>query len=559
MSNIDRAFIDQVLASTDIVEVIKEKVDLKKNGTNYKGLCPFHNEKTPSFNVSSTKQFYHCFGCGASGDAIKFLTEYEHLTFIEALSKLAQIANLEVPKFTKDNNKLYNLFMSNKKAAECYSKWLNTNEDAMKYLANRNISSEMIEIFQLGYSNASWDGLKKELQKNKLLENGVEAGLLIKKDNKTYDRFRNRIMFPIKNTTGNIIGFGGRTIDKDEGAKYINSPETKLFHKSYELYGLNENKRFISKEDSVIIVEGYTDVIALHQNNLKNCVATLGTAFTKYHFTKISRYASTLIFCFDGDIAGQKAAWKAVNNLLPELRDELQIKLIFLPEGCDPDSFVRKSREIFTDMISNALPLSEYIINHLKNELQLDTVEGKTQFALRAKEIIKSMPEITYTQILQKALEKISGERLDYSNHKKAENIKKNESRKKDSDIREITLLSLIVEYPELSLEYECENYITDSFLREIYSLIRDKQNKDKTFTGAQLLSIYPNNEIVQQIILHDSNEKSIDSARVTINEIINQLKIASNETRYFEILTRHSEGKSLSEEERKFISTFKK
>ena len=245
MANIDRAFIDQVLSSTDIVEIIKERVKLSKNGTNFKGLCPFHNEKTPSFNVSSTKQFYHCFGCGASGDAIKFLTEHDHLTFIEALSKLAQLANLELPDSTKKNDTSYNLFISNKKASDFYNKTLLSNSVALDYLSNRGINEDMIDAFQIGLANDSWDDLTKIFTKDKILDNALEAGLLINSNNKIYDRFRNRIIFPIKNTTGNIIGFGGRIFNKQDGAKYLNSPETKLFHKSYELYGLYESKKYI--------------------------------------------------------------------------------------------------------------------------------------------------------------------------------------------------------------------------------------------------------------------------------------------------------------------------
>ena len=287
MANIDRAFIDQVLSSTDIVEIIKERVKLSKNGTNYKGLCPFHNEKTPSFNVSSTKQFYHCFGCGASGDAIKFLTEHDHLTFIEALSKLAQLANIELPDSTKKNDTSYNLFISNKKASDFYNKTLLSNSIALDYLSNRRINRDMIDTFQIGLANDSWDDLTKIFTKEKILKNALEAGLLINSNNKTYDRFRNRIIFPIRNTTGNIIGFGGRIFNKQDGAKYLNSPETKLFHKSYELYGLYESKKYINQEDKVLIVEGYTDVIGLHDAGVKNCIATLGTAFTKFHSKKL--------------------------------------------------------------------------------------------------------------------------------------------------------------------------------------------------------------------------------------------------------------------------------
>ena len=400
MANIDRAFIDQVLASTDIVELIKEKVALSKNGANYKGLCPFHNEKTPSFNVSSNKQFYHCFGCGASGDAIKFLTEHDHLTFIEALSKLAQAANIEMPDSTKKNDTTYNLFISNKKAADFYNKTLKSNNDANAYLSKRDINQTMIETFQIGLANDSWDDLTKIFTKDKVIENALEAGLLIKSNNKIYDRFRNRIMFPIRNSTGNIIGFGGRIFNQQDGAKYLNSPETKLFHKSYELYGLYESKKSISQEDKVLIVEGYTDVIGLHNSGIKNCVATLGTAFTKFHFKKIVRYTNNITFCFDGDVAGKSAAWKAINNCLPELKDGVQLSLIFLPEGSDPDTFVREEKDEFLNLINNAMPLSQFIIQSLKSNLDINSVEGRTAFLINAKKIIDEMPDITYTCLL---------------------------------------------------------------------------------------------------------------------------------------------------------------
>ena len=385
MANFDRAFIDQVLSSTDIVDVIKEKVNLTKNGANFKGLCPFHNEKTPSFNVSSSKQFYHCFGCGAHGDAIKFLQEHDNLTFIEALTKLAQAANLELPEKTKQNDAHYNLFISNKLAADFYSRSLKNNPKAKTYLESRGIDQDMIDVFHLGLSNDKWDDLTKLFAKEKITNNAVEAGLLIKSNNKTYDRFRNRIIFPIRNSTGNIIGFGARIYNSDDGAKYLNSPETKLFHKSFELYGLYECKKDISKEKSVIIVEGYTDVIGLYKSGLRNCVATLGTAFTKHHFNKIKRYTNKIIFCFDGDTAGKSAAWKAITNCLTELKDEIQLSLVFLPEGCDPDSYVKTDRENFDNLIKNSMPLSQYIIEYLKSNKDTKTVEGKTSFALEAK------------------------------------------------------------------------------------------------------------------------------------------------------------------------------
>ena len=560
MANIDRAFIDQVLASTDIVELIKEKVALSKNGANYKGLCPFHNEKTPSFNVSSNKQFYHCFGCGASGDAIKFLTEHDHLTFIEALSKLAQAANIEMPDSTKKNDTTYNLFISNKKAADFYNKTLKSNNDANAYLSKRDINQTMIETFQIGLANDSWDDLTKIFTKDKVIENALEAGLLIKSNNKIYDRFRNRIMFPIRNSTGNIIGFGGRIFNQQDGAKYLNSPETKLFHKSYELYGLYESKKSISQEDKVLIVEGYTDVIGLHNSGIKNCVATLGTAFTKFHFKKIIRYTNNITFCFDGDVAGKSAAWKAINNCLPELKDGVQLSLIFLPEGSDPDTFVKEEKDEFLNLINNAMPLSQFIIQSLKSNLDINSVEGRTAFLINAKKIIDEMPDITYTTILKKEFENIGGNTIRKNLAPKIEVINKESSIQKDHfDIKELTLINILLEYPSLLEDSTYAKYITNSVLIDIYESALKEKKMNQNFKAAHIINRYTDDHIIHKIMTMESNEKSEDSARLTINEIASQLEKNSNEDIYFDLLNRYSNGDKLSDDERQFIKNFKK
>ena len=560
MANIDRAFIDQVLASTDIVELIKEKVALSKNGANYKGLCPFHNEKTPSFNVSSNKQFYHCFGCGASGDAIKFLTEHDHLTFIEALSKLAQAANIEMPDSTKKNDTTYNLFISNKKAADFYNKTLKSNNDANAYLSKRDINQTMIETFQIGLANDSWDDLTKIFTKDKVIENALEAGLLIKSNNKIYDRFRNRIMFPIRNSTGNIIGFGGRIFNQQDGAKYLNSPETKLFHKSYELYGLYESKKSISQEDKVLIVEGYTDVIGLHNSGIKNCVATLGTAFTKFHFKKIIRYTNNITFCFDGDVAGKSAAWKAINNCLPELKDGVQLSLIFLPEGSDPDTFVKEEKDEFLNLINNAMPLSQFIIQSLKSNLDINSVEGRTAFLINAKKIIDEMPDITYTTILKKEFENIGGNTIRKDIAPKVEAVNKESSIKKDHfDIKELTLINILLEYPSLLEDRTYAKYINNSVLKDIYESALKEKKMNQNFKAAHIINRYTDDHIIHKIMTMDSNEKSEDSARLTINEIASQLEKNSNEDIYFDLLNRYSNGDKLSDDERQFIKNFKK
>ncbi len=560
MAGIDRAFIDQVLSSTDIVDVIKDKVNLKKNGANYKGLCPFHNEKTPSFNVSSSKQFYHCFGCGAHGDAIKFLQEHDHLTFIEALTKLAQAANIEVPDKTKKNDTSYNLFISNKLAVDFYHKSLKNSSDALSYLSKRDINEEMIDLFQLGLSNNSWDDLTNLFTKKKILDNAIEAGLVIRSENKTYDRFRNRIMFPIRNSIGNTIGFGARIYNSNDGAKYLNSPETKLFHKSYELYGLYESKKEISSKKFVIVVEGYTDVISLHDAGVKNCIATLGTAFTKYHFNKIRRYTNNIIFCFDGDDAGKSAAWKAVYNCLSELKDEIQLSLVFLPEGCDPDSYIKNESKEFNTLIENSIPLSKYIIEYIKSNIDITTVEGKTALALEAKKVLSEMPNIMYTKILRKEIQNLTGETIAID----PKPLKKDEKSdasiiNDDFDIKELTLINLLIEYPKLIKECNCDGLIINTKLMSIYNVLKNEIEHNNDFKAANLFNLFPNDEVVKRIVSMDSVEETQDSARVTLNKIIAQLERKSNEKVYFDLLNRYTNGQNLSDEERDFIKNFKK
>ena len=418
----------------------------------------------------------------------------------------------------------------------------------------------MIDVFNLGLSNNKWDDLTNLFAKEKIMNNAVEAGLIIKSNNKTYDRFRNRIMFPIRNSTGNIIGFGARIYNSEDGAKYLNSPETKLFHKSFELYGLYECKKDISKEKSVIIVEGYTDVIGLYKSGLRNCVATLGTAFTKHHFNKIKRYTNKIIFCFDGDTAGKSAAWKAITNCLPELKDEIQLSLVFLPEGCDPDSYVKTDRENFDNLIDNSMPLSQYIIEYLKSNKDTKTVEGKTSFALEAKKVLNQMPDIMYTDILREEIQEITGNVIpkgSQTSNNKEKVISTNPEQ--EFDIKELTLLSLFIEYPKLVKEFDCKNIITETSLINIYDVIKEEINHNKNFTAAHLLKLFPNNETIKTIVSFESNEKSEDSARVTIKEIFHQLELSSKEKIYFDLLNRYTDGQKLSDDERKFIKNFKK
>ena len=340
---ISRPFIDELLNRTDIVEFIDSYVPLKKRGTSHTACCPFHSEKTPSFNVVAKKQFYHCFGCGASGNAISFAMNYLHMSFSDAVETLAARIGLQVQREgqTEKNQQSLNLYEFLNRVSLFYQKTLKTaGHAAITYLKKRDVSGEVARLYQLGYAPASWQTLELQFKQNK--NELIATGMLIPKDDgKAYDRYRQRIMFPIHDRHGRIIGFGGRAIEPAQKPKYLNSPETVIFQKSRELYGLHQILQQQSEITNILIVEGYMDVIALAQHGINNSVATLGTATSSYHIQLLSKYTKQLIFCFDGDAAGRQAAWRALESSLPHLNAGLDASFIFLPEGHDPDSLVR--------------------------------------------------------------------------------------------------------------------------------------------------------------------------------------------------------------------------
>ena len=390
-------FIDAVLARTDIVELIGARVPLRKAGKDYKACCPFHEERTPSFTVSSDKQFYHCFGCGMHGSAIGFLMEYERLSFVEAVTDLAARAGLEMPE---EGRKIApagpDLKPVLKAAAAYYQEALRrhpTAERAHLYLKGRGITGQVAKDFQLGYAPAGWNGLLNALSRDfepRLLE---RAGLLIARDNGGgyYDRFRDRVMFPIADAHGRIIGFGGRVLDQGE-PKYMNSPETPLFHKGHELYGLPQALGTIEKAGRVVVVEGYMDVIALAQFGVANAVATLGTATTREHLERLFRFAPEVVFCFDGDRAGRDAAWRALEQALSVLRDGRQVSFLFLPEGEDPDTLIRKEGLAgFDNRLRNATELPEFFFETLAARADLGRLDGRARLVELAKPLLSKL------------------------------------------------------------------------------------------------------------------------------------------------------------------------
>ncbi|NOZ52404.1 MAG: DNA primase [Gammaproteobacteria bacterium] len=407
-------FIDELLTRVDIVEIIDSRIPLKKAGREYKACCPFHDEKTPSFTVSHTKQFYHCFGCGAHGSAVGFLMEYEHLAFIDAIEELASSAGVTVPREARSEQaqQFAGLYDILKQAGHFYTSQLKQHqntEQAVQYLNKRGVSEEVATKFGIGYAPPGWENLLLHFESKQIAQQALlDAGLLIKRDGGGhYDRFRNRIVFPIRDRRGRIIGFGGRALG-DDTPKYLNSPETAVFHKGRELYGLFEAAKSVRDLQQIIIVEGYMDVVSLSQFGICNVVATLGTATTAEHVEKLFRVTPELVFCFDGDRAGRQAAWRGLETVLPLMRDGRQIKFMFLPEGEDPDTIVRfEGRQGFDKRLKDGLPFSNFFYKTLSNNIELTSPDGRSLLFERAKPLLLKLPESVFRHMMVDELAEI--------------------------------------------------------------------------------------------------------------------------------------------------------
>lgn len=405
---IPQEFINDLVDRTDIVELISTRIQLKKAGREYKACCPFHGEKTPSFTVSPDKGFYHCFGCGAHGTAIGFLMEHDRLEFIEAVEELAEFHSVEVPRDegrinVSPTQPLIDLLGS---AANLYRSQLRSTPSAIDYLKRRGLDGDTAARYMIGFAPPGWDFLLKELGGSRANnERLLEAGLTLKNEaGRTYDRFRDRIMFPIRDTRGRVVGFGGRVTDAGE-PKYLNSPETPVFHKGRELYGLFECRQAERNPQRLLVVEGYMDVVALARHGINNAVATLGTATTPDHLQRLFRVAPEIVFCFDGDRAGRDAAWRALQNTLPELREGRQVRFLFLADGEDPDSVVgAQGAAAFNELLEQSQPLSEYLIAQLKAETDVTSLDGQARLAELAKPLLQRLPEGVYRDLLLERL-----------------------------------------------------------------------------------------------------------------------------------------------------------
>jgi DNA primase len=401
---IPQNFIQELVSRADIVEIVGRSVQLKKGGANYMGLCPFHSEKSPSFSVSPSKQFYHCFGCGKNGNAISFLIENNGMTFIEAVQDLAQQFGMQIPeddatpqdreRAAQQRAKQATLTDVLEKAGEAYRKHLKNSPKAVAYFKGRGVSGEIAKEFGLGYAPEGWRSLASVFPDydDPLL---AESGLVIvnEDDDKRYDRFRDRVMFPIRNVKGECIGFGGRVLG-DEKPKYLNSPETPVFSKGRELYGLYEARQALREQGYVLVTEGYMDVVALAQLGFPNAVATLGTACTPDHVQKLFRFTDSVVFSFDGDAAGRRAARKALDGALPYATDVRSVKFLFLPPEHDPDSFIREfGRDAFSRYVSEATPLSRFLIDSAREGCDLGTAEGRAHMVANAKPLWTALPD----------------------------------------------------------------------------------------------------------------------------------------------------------------------
>ena len=410
---IPQEFLDQLLGRADLVEIVNARVPLRRAGREFTACCPFHTEKTPSFSVSPHKQFYHCFGCGAHGNAIGFLMAYERLEFLEAVEELARFIGLNLPQaFSNESaTSTRSLLEWVAQADRFYRQQLREHplrQRAVDYLRQRGLSGQIAQTFGIGYAPPGWDSLGKALIKSGASAEELSTAGLISRDEqgRPRDRFRDRIMFPIRDRRGRVIAFGGRALDGDTTPKYLNSPETPLFHKGAELYGLYEARTHNRQLQRLLVVEGYMDVVALAQHDIQYAVATLGTATTAEHVDRLYRTVNDLMFCFDGDKAGRAAAWRALETILPLLRDGRQASFLLLPEGQDPDSVIRgEGRAAFEERIERAAPLAEYLFAELRAQTDFTSLAGRARLAELARPFLEKLPEGHFRDLMEKQLQ----------------------------------------------------------------------------------------------------------------------------------------------------------
>lgn len=464
---IPKNFIDDLISRSDIVDVIDSRVKLRKKGKDYRACCPFHNgSNNSSFSVSSDKQFYHCFNCGVSGNVVSFLMDYDGIEFVDAVEVLAEQLSIEVPREDSgkpqqntasyvDRKDLYQLMGEITKYYQQQLRSHKNSEKVINYLKSRGLSGETTQYFQIGYAPDGWDEVRKKFAINKQTEQQlIDAGMLISKDNGgSYDRFRDRLMFPIHDRRGRVIGFGGRVFD-DTTPKYLNSPETPIFHKGKELYGLYQVKQTEKDVKRILVVEGYMDVVALGQFDIHYAVASLGTATTPDHVQLLFRQTSEVICCFDGDSAGRTAAWRALENALPSIQDGRTLRFMFLPDGEDPDSLVQQEgKAFFEKLVDQAMPLSDFLYQHLLSQVDMSSADSKSKLAQLAIPLLSKLPDSVFRQMMETRLISLLG--IEKEGLSKllpaAKTVERKQTSQKITPMR--LAISLLLQHPQMAYQ----------------------------------------------------------------------------------------------------------
>lgn len=566
-------FIDELLARTDLTDVVGSRISLKKTGQNYSALCPFHNEKSPSFSLNPSKQFYYCFGCGAGGNAISFVMEHDHLDFVDAIEVLAKDAAMEVPREQGAPDRYEQnaeLLKRLSESSQFYQAQLIQHPDKKKatdYLSkDRGLSGQIAKVFGLGYAPSGWDNLLKHVgTRAESQEQLFHGGMLIEKKEQSgqyYDRFRDRIIFPIRDSRGRVIAFGGRAFG-DEKPKYLNSPETPVFQKSQELYGLFEAKQNSPTLDQIIVVEGYMDVIVLAQHGITNAVATLGTSVNSQHIRKLFKLVSKVILCFDGDKAGRNAAIRGLEASLPVMQDEKQVRFLFLPEGEDPDSLVRQEgKEAFNSRLEDAYSLSHVLFEHARNQVTLGDEEGEAQFTRHAMAMIQQIPkELTFRSVLINQLSSQSGIDSETLNNTATPKHRSVPPQTSTSDAASSNYNSNELPYPPSDEEYSLYSspeysspYLT-SASQESRFKGKNYYRKDKeTYLAPVPASLNQIKQASLCLLLHPHISKEVDVPDPIINQANEDLQCFCKIWRYFIKNPHKNVGNFLSEEQDNFI-----
>ncbi|SFN05391.1 DNA primase [Izhakiella capsodis] len=553
---IPRIFINDLLARTDIVDLIDARVKLKKQGKNYHACCPFHNEKTPSFTVNGEKQFYHCFGCGAHGNAIDFLMNFDRLEFVESIEELATLYGLEVPYEAGsgpsqiERHQRQSLYQLMNSLSEFYQQSLSQSaaSAARNYLARRGLSNEVIKQFAIGFAPAGWDNVLKRFGLNQESRQSLtDAGMLVTNDQgRSYDRFRERVMFPIRDKRGRVIGFGGRILG-DGLPKYLNSPETDIFHKGRQLYGLYEAQQNHPQPAKLLVVEGYMDVVALAQFGIDYAVASLGTSTTAEHIQLLFRQTDCVVCCYDGDRAGREAAWRALETALPFMMDGRQLRFMFLPDGEDPDSLVRKEgKDAFEARMDKALPLSGFLFDSLLPQVDLATPDGRTRLSTLALPLINQVPgetlRIYLRQQLGNKLGILDDNQLDKLIPKQAERTKPTPpSQLKRTTMR--ILIGLLVQNPAMAIQVPSLVGLDEEKQPglELFNELIDACVEHPGITTGQLLERYRETKYAPTLeklsMWDDIADKEI--AEKTFTDALNHLLDSALELRLNELIAR--------------------